>query len=84
MAEVIKPPTAGKWAYEYTCKSKWCGATIRAFIEDVHVGEFGGAYCERGDTKYYTPCPVCGELHFIPDKDVSPKAAEMADKKRRD
>jgi hypothetical protein len=82
MAKILKPPTAGDWCYEFTCKSKWCGATIQAFPDDIRVGEFDGSYCESGTMKFYAPCACCEEVHIIPDKEIPPKVQRMAYAKR--
>lgn len=62
--KVIKAPSP-VWSFKFTCS--FCGAECEAEIEDVKQGEFGGGYCERGETRYYVECPFCGKCQFPKD-----------------
>lgn len=51
------------WSHTFTCKG--CQSDLRAEREDVMAGEFGGSYCECGDSAVYglpgdeSPCGRC-------------------------
>lgn len=65
----------GDLPIEWDCGG--CKSTLQADTpEDVKKGEFGGGYSERGETKLYVSCPICGvdrtlngnEVYRVPKK----------------
>lgn len=59
--KVIKEPSA-EWSWLFDCSG--CGAKLEAELSDVKSGEFGGGYCERGETRLYVSCPFCQTCAF--------------------
>lgn len=69
----------GDMPLEWDCAG--CKSTLQADTpEDVKKGEFGGNYAERGETKLYVTCPICGADRSLTHAEVYrvPKARRMA------
>jgi len=68
----------GDLPIEWDCAG--CKSTLAADDPmDVKKGEFGGCYAERGETKLYVSCPICGADRSLNGNEIYrvPKARRM-------
>lgn len=51
MVEIIKPPTAKDWFFQWVCSN--CGGTLKAGLNDVSESS------DQRDSGTYVKCPIC-------------------------